>query len=90
MQAVVFRAVVAIAGTAIEAGDDVIFDPEARRLCTLCQAIDPGLVLNQYEIGALIPLTPAPPLAEMVALAAAPPASRAPTPAHLPTLLRLK
>lgn len=65
MKAIVFRAVIAIAGTNIEAGDSIVFDPGANRLCTLCQAVDPGLVLNQYELGALIPLSPAPSPEEM-------------------------
>lgn len=60
MDPLVFRAVRNIPELGIDAGDDVVFDPAAPRLFTLCKKVDPGAVLLNYENGLLIPLGPAP------------------------------
>lgn len=60
MEPIVFRAVRDIPELGIAAGDDVVFNPRAPRLFTLCKRIDPGAVLLSYESGDLSPLGPAP------------------------------
>ncbi len=65
MLPIVFTAPADIPGSPVRAGDSIVFDPVSNRLCTLCQALDVGFVLNQYEAGALIPLSPAPLPAEL-------------------------
>src|SRR5690242_19684867 len=83
-----FRIGQSIPGTSIHAGDDVIFDPEAPRLFTLCQGMDPGLALDQHEKGNLIPQMPAPMPADLAAAVG----RLSPThePGDSPTLVRLK
>lgn len=60
MEPIVFRAVRSIPELDIEAGDDVVMNPNAPRLFTLCKRVDPGAVLLSYELGHLSPLGPAP------------------------------
>lgn len=65
MEPIVFRAVRAIPELDIAAGDDVVMNPHAPRLFTLCKGIDPAAALREYEAGALAPLDAAPPPADL-------------------------
>lgn len=88
MDPIVFRAVRAIPEMGIEDGDDVVFDPTSPRLFTRCSPVDPGAALNQYELGALVPLTPAPPAVVLASAVGSP--SPLPQPGAKPRLVRLK
>lgn len=91
MDAIMFRVVRAVVGTTLQAGDGIVFDPSAPHLFTLYRSLDPGLVLSQYELGAIIPLMPAPtPAALAVAIGAVTTPSSAHESGAAPRLTRLK
>ena len=72
LEAVVYRAQTTIPGTSIEEGDDVVFNPKAPRLFTLCKRPEPAAVLAAISEGTLVAFGPGIPLERLAAIAGVP------------------